>query len=234
MTDDAGLRRGPESGRRKLPGQHFLARSGFIEYDRIVFFSDAVFAIAITLLAVNLRVPDSGAIGSAHELRLAIPNIRGFWISFAVIALFWIGHHGVFRYIVAFDRTLITLNLLFLGLIAFLPYPTDLLSASASRRAPIIFYAACAALAGLAETAIWLYATRSSSSLAAATASQVRTFYLLRIVRVPATFLISIPVAVRWPHEAPYTWLLILVSGAVLNRFWSPGAPPAEESDPAG
>lgn len=203
-----------------------LARSGFIEYDRVIFFSDAVFAIAITLLAVNLRVPDAGSVGSAHELSKAIPGIFGFAISFAVIAFFWIGHHAMFRYITAVDGPLIALNLVLLGTVAFLPYPTDLLSASSAQSAAVIFYAACGALAGLAQAAVWVYATRSTAALTDASADSVRTFYLTRVLRVPAVFLLSVPVAVVAPKAAPYMWLLIWISGAVLNRFWRLPSPP--------
>jgi uncharacterized membrane protein len=219
VTEEAGDRHAPEPGQGKPPGRHWLARSGFIEYDRVVFFSDAIFAIAITLLAVNLRVPEGGGFGSAHELSKAIPSIRGFWISFAVIALFWMGHHSVFRYIVAADRPLILLNLLFLGAIAFLPYPTDVISQASTQRAAVIFYASCGAFAGLAETALWLYAAYSSAGLTDDSIAGVRLFFLLRIVRIPAIFLISIPIALVDPVLALWAWLLIWLSGVVLNTF---------------
>jgi uncharacterized membrane protein len=72
-----------------------LARAGEIEYDRILFFSDAVFAIAITLLIVDLRVPDVAHLQSGRQLRHAIPQIGGFAYSFAAIGLFWLAHHGL-------------------------------------------------------------------------------------------------------------------------------------------
>lgn len=200
-----------------------------MEYDRIIFFSDAVFAIAITLLAVTLRVPNTGHAGKAgFELSNALPGIFGFAISFAVIAFFWIGHHATFRYITAIDRPLIALNLVLLGTVAFLPYPTEVLNASKAPPAAVIFYAACCALAGLAQAAVWVYATRSPAKLTDPSAEPLRTLYLLRILRIPAVFLLSIPVAVVEPNIAPYLWLLIWVSGAVLNRFWRLPAPPEE------
>lgn len=77
-----------------------------------------------------------------QELHDAISSIIGFAISFAVIGIFWVGHHSLFRYIKAFDRRLILLNLLFLGVIAFLPYPTQLLSVtSTTQTAAVVFYA---------------------------------------------------------------------------------------------
>ena len=106
-----------------------------------------------------------------------------------MIGLFWLGHHGIFRYITAFDRPLIGLNLLFLGTIAFLPYPTDVLSRPSSDSGAVIFYAICAAAAGLAEGAVWLYATRPGSGLADPSVARVRLHTTLRIApdtgRVP-------------------------------------------------
>jgi TMEM175 potassium channel family protein len=212
------------AGGRHAPGRHLgsglypIARSGFIEYDRILFFSDAVMAIAVTLLAVDLRVPMS-AIRTADLLKKDINSLVGFAISFAVIGLFWLGHHGMFRYITGFDRALIGLNLLFLGTIAFLPYPTDVLSRAAGDRGAVIFYASCAAAAGIAEAAIWLYATRRGSGLADPSVAPVRLQTTLRVVRIPAVFLASIPVAIVAPTVAQYMWILILVLGIAINRL---------------
>jgi uncharacterized membrane protein len=66
-----------------------LARAGQIEYDRVLFFSDAVFAIAITLLIVDLRVSDVDDLQSGQQLPDTLPQIGGFALSFAVIGLFW-------------------------------------------------------------------------------------------------------------------------------------------------
>jgi uncharacterized membrane protein len=209
-----------QSARRRNAILYPLARAGFMEYDRVLFFSDAVFAIAITLLAITLRVPEALGHGLAtgKALHDAAPSILGFWISFAVIALFWIGHHSIFRFITALDRPLIALNLLFLGVIAFLPYPTEVLSRS-DDAAAIVFYALCGAAAGIAEEAMWLYATLRPVGLADPEVEHVRLLYALRIARVPAVFLLSIPFALIWQGKAQYIWILILVFGVAINRF---------------
>jgi len=112
-----------------------------------------------------------------------------------VIGLFWLGHHGIFRHVVALDRPLISINLLFLGTIALLPYPTALLNVTSNpNTAGIVFYAIC-------------------------TAASIRLRYALRIGRVPVVFLASIPVAFAAPQDAPYIWTLIIVTGPVINRF---------------
>ena len=197
------------------PRLYPLARSGFIEYDRVLFFTDAVFAIAITLLAIELKVIKD----VNGDLRIDTRGLVSFGISFVVIGLFWIGHHGIFRYIVAFDRPLIAINLLFLGTIALLPYPTKLLEIGTSGSAQVVFYAACVGAAGLGECMIWLYATRPRASLATPAASAIRLRFALRIGRVPAVFLASIPVALVAPHDAPYMWLLIFIFGLLIRSL---------------
>ena len=133
---------------------HPLARAEEIEYDRVLFFSDAIFAIAITLLIVDLQVPDVPDLQSGEQLRETVPQMVGFAISFAVIGLFWIAHHGLFRHIKGFNRPPIMLNLLFLGTIAFLPYPTSLVSAAGDQVPATLFYAVSIIAAGLAEAAV--------------------------------------------------------------------------------
>jgi len=232
---DAGpprAERVPEGDRHRPEGHrgarlYPIARSGFIEYDRVLFFTDAVFAIAITLLAVELHVPEGGHLTFAEQLDHATPSLISFGISFAVIALFWLGHHGTFRYIRALDRPLIGLNMLFLGTIAFLPYPTALLgSPSLQHSGAVVFYAICAGGAGLGEAAIWLYATRRGSGLTDPSVEHVRLQYLLRILRIPVVFAISIPIAIAAPKIAPYFWSLIFLTGLAINRFVPRPEPP--------
>jgi uncharacterized membrane protein len=205
-------------GSARLPWQQPVT-SGNLEYDRVLFFGDAIFAIAITLLVVDIRVPDVKNVDAARQLRQALPQMVGFGISFAVIGVFWAGHHGIFRHIVALDRRLIWLNLLFLGMIAFLPYPTSLLSRAGDQTAAVAFYAGWVALAALAESAIWLYACRMPGALTAETAPWVRRYYAYRILRVPVVFLLSIPVALARPTWAPYTWLAAALLGFTIRRM---------------
>ncbi len=136
-----------------------------------------------------------GIADTGRELRDAGSGIEAFVISFAVIGLFWMGHHSMFRYITAVDRRLIFLNLLFLGVIAFLPYPTELIS-STLQTPSVIFYAACCAAAGLAEAACWLYATRSPAALAVPPATPAHRRSALQITRDTAVHLLSIPVTI--------------------------------------
>jgi uncharacterized membrane protein len=199
------------------PSLGLLARSGQMEYDRVLFFSDAIFAIAITLLVIDIRFP--GITDPAKELRAAEGNILSFGISFVVIGLFWMGHHSTFRYITVLDRPVIALNLVFLGTIAFLPYPTSLLGGGGDDTVAVIFYAVCISCAGLAELAIWLYASRVKDLLVPGTPPTVRRFVALQVLRIPLVFLLSIPVALVSANLATYFWILVAVLGLVLDRL---------------
>jgi TMEM175 potassium channel family protein len=133
-----------------------------LAFDRLVFFSDAVFAIAITLLALELRLPE-GIVAGDDALWRAIlglwPRYLSFLVSFLVIGLFWIGHHRMFRLINRFDDALLWINLLFLMCIVVIPYPTSVLGEHPGTRPAVILYAGILATTGLLQTGIWLYAT---------------------------------------------------------------------------
>jgi uncharacterized membrane protein len=226
-ADDAltGADRAPQRARVTL---NPLSVAGNLEYDRVLFFSDAVFAIAITLLVVDIRVPAMVA-DAAQELHDARGKILSFAISFLVIGLFWMGHHRLFRYITALDRPLMFLNLLFLGTIAFLPYPTALLFAGNTRQpAAPAFYAACVAGAGLVELVVWLYAIRAKGLVPASVSPAGRRAETAQILPVPVVFGLSIPVAFIAPGVAPFTWILLLPIGRLLPRIMrvkpTPGA----------
>lgn len=201
------------------PGLPWLrpVRTGKLEYDRVLFFSDAIFAIAITLLVVDIRVPSGPGVVAGTVLRHALPQMLGFGISFVVIGVFWVGHHALFRHIIAMDRWLLVLNLLFAGTVAFLPFPTALLSTAGDQTPAVVFYAAWVALAGLAEAAIWLYACRTPGLLSAETPAWLRRYYTYRMLRAPLIFLLSIPIAFPEPKVVPFTWLAIPVLGRALR-----------------
>ena len=131
--------------------------------ERLVFFSDAVFAIAITLLVLDFRLPEGASSADSRELlRLLVglwPKFLAFLISFWVIGLFWISHHRKFLYIQRIDSRLVTLNLLTLMMIVFIPFPTAVMSENVSFTASA-FYALTMILASLSGLILWRHATR--------------------------------------------------------------------------
>jgi uncharacterized membrane protein len=89
-------------------------------------FSDGVFAVAITLLALELRVP-GGEGPLAHRLLATWPSYLAYIVSFLTIGIMWLNHHTMFAHIVRVDRALLMLNLLLLLFVAAVPFPTQLI-----------------------------------------------------------------------------------------------------------
>jgi uncharacterized membrane protein len=101
------------------------------QLERLTFFSDAVFAIAITLLVIEVHVPEVHPVSEAglqHALLELIPKYIGFLVSFFVIGRFWLGHHRMFGMLRRTSNKLVFANLLLLLGIAFMPFPTAVFS----------------------------------------------------------------------------------------------------------
>ncbi|MFG3223819.1 TMEM175 family protein [Kitasatospora sp. NPDC048194] len=96
---------------------------------RIEAFSDGVFAIAITLLVLEIRIPQAhGAAELWRALGEQWPSYFAYVVSFLVIGVVWVNHHTLFGYLARIDRTLMFVNLLLLMLISALPFPTALVA----------------------------------------------------------------------------------------------------------
>lgn len=112
--------------------------------ERLVFFSDAVFAIAITLLVIELHPPHlpRGSADDQHlqELAHLIPAFFGYAISFAVVGNFWMGHHRALSLAAHYHPRILGWNMALLSVIAFMPFATAYLSANFTQRVPTVFY----------------------------------------------------------------------------------------------
>lgn len=121
--------------------------------ERLVFFSDAVFAIVITLLVLEIRVPDLSAQATERVWIQAlidlIPHFAAFLVSFLVIGALWSSHHNLFMMLRQYDAALLWPNLLLLLTVAFLPFTTSLLATGSLAVTPFAFYAASLLAAGL-------------------------------------------------------------------------------------
>jgi uncharacterized membrane protein len=111
-----------------------------VEHARVVNLSDAVFAIAMTLLAFKIEAPPTDAGGA--DLAAAVPQILAFLLSFTVVANFWWHHHRLFALLDAAEPGLVLLNLGLLGAIALVPFPTELIGRHPGERAPALVYLA--------------------------------------------------------------------------------------------
>jgi uncharacterized membrane protein len=131
--------------------------------NRLEAFSDGVFAIAITLLVLEIKVPAQLEIRAAGGLWSALaqrwPNYVGYVLSFLVIGVMWANHHTLFEYIRRANRTLIVMNLFLLMGVGFLPFPTavlaDHLADPATRTAATVFYGATLIFTSFTFNALW-------------------------------------------------------------------------------
>ena len=136
---------------------------------RIEAFSDGVFAIAITLLVIEIGVPHLGDEPEGTTLVGALvdrwPSYLGYVISFLVIGTVWANHHNRFRFIVRSDHVLLFLNTLFLMCVAFIPFPTALLAEYVrepeQRTTAVAVYSGTLAVTAIFFTALWLYAANN-------------------------------------------------------------------------
>src|SRR3954447_15493560 len=136
---------------------------------RLEAFSDGVFAIAITLLVLEIKVPPSGgAEALAHGLWELWPSYVGFAVSFITIGIIWVNHHVVLTTIESVDRALLFKNLLLLLTVSFIPFPTavmaEYLRADSGENLAAAFYAGSFFVMGLAFRQIWPGAARNWAS----------------------------------------------------------------------
>jgi uncharacterized membrane protein len=194
--------------------------------DRIVNLSDGVFAIAITLLVLDIRVPDIPEGMVASELPATLlslwPKYLGYVLSFAVISTFWIVHHSIFRPIREYDRGILYLNFLFLMFVAFVPFPTSLLGEYGDHQLPVAIYAGALAIGRLLLTAIHWYSTRDDRLVGEPQNPGEVRFYLIRGLAMPVIFLLSIGVSFFSVGAAIWSWVVMIVVDAVVLRRRGP------------
>lgn len=175
--------------------------------ERIIFFSDAVFAIAITLLALDLKLPATGATGSlSHSLFELWPVYQSYATSFLVIGLYWVGHHHYFRFIRCYDYIFISLNIALLGCISALPFATSVLDRYPSHPSAVAFYAFFMAMTGYLKTMLWCYAAAGGRLINRSLSWQRQRLLLQRALVPPVVFTFSIGLAVFHPALAKLSW----------------------------
>jgi TMEM175 potassium channel family protein len=186
------------------------------DVDRLLAFSDGVFAIAITLLVLSIDVPDVSNRRLGAALEDLAPQLLTYGISFAVIGRYWIAHHAMFRSLRRVDTTLLWINLVLLGFIALLPFPTQLLGSYGDTTIATIVYAAALCAVGSASLLTEWYADHAGLT-PPQPAGRLQAELLGGGV-VIAVFGLSIPIALASPAVAKLSWLLLIPLGIATNR----------------
>jgi uncharacterized membrane protein len=195
-------------------------RERTLELDRLVNFSDAVFAIAATVLVLSVNIPlDLKGPNLDRKLweafRDALPSIFAYALSFFIIGRTWLAHHRMFRIIRRIDGRFIAINLLLLGIIALLPFPTEAYGNYDQSRPTLIVYAASIAASGLVAAWLYWYAAKDNRLIDPSTDQDWVHHSLVRALSVPAVFLTSIPWSFIAIPLAQLWWALLIPM-----RFW--------------
>ncbi|HEX9967007.1 MAG TPA: TMEM175 family protein [Solirubrobacterales bacterium] len=176
-----------------------------VEFARIVAFSDGVFAIAITLLVLNLSVPEQIP---GDDLTSALWDQRhdllAYALSFAVIGRFWVVHHRVFGDLTGFDGRLMGLNLFYLAWIVLIPFSSQVLGDHAGDTGAVVLYATN--LAAVTLIGDLMFADARRAGLLASDPESYEEGRRRALLTV-AIFVASIPIAFLNAHAAPYIWL---------------------------
>ncbi len=181
---------------------------------RIMSFSDAIFAVAITLLILNINLPLIPKQQVSQELGPAVkelvPHFWSFVLSFAVIGVYWMSHHGIFRFIKDSTRLFLWLNLAFMMSIVFLPFSTSMLGQYGNDRLAVMFYAGNLTITGSLMGLMWWYATSGHRLVAEGLDPEIRRHITLATLLPASIFFVSIFVALASRSAAKYVWLAII------------------------
>lgn len=208
------------------------------QVERLVLFSDAVFAIAITLLIIEIKVPEvdlmnfnrhDGEIALLDGLAVLAPRFIGFIVSFIVIAMYWVNHHLLFGLLSDYNKKVIWANLRFLFTIVLMPFSSAFYSDyfQSGLVTPIAFYAINITLSGLAILHLWQMITNPANKLCEHPLPKVlASYYKVRSVVAALVFMLSFGVAFFSTRLAYYTPLIVIpLLMAVLKAYYRKKAP---------
>ena len=213
-------RRGQPRTESHVGGEVKIVPTG--ELERLIFLSDGVFAIAMTLLAIELALPEATSespLSLGQRLLALGPRYFSYALSFLVIATYWRSHQKTFAHIVRLDNRFVWLNLVLLLCIAFVPFPTSVLGNYGEDLAAVSLYAGTLAATGLVLLAMWLYAAIGRRLVSPQLTSHQIRYYIARAICAPLIFLLSIGIAKVDVSAAKYAWLAIAVVMYAIGRF---------------
>ena len=209
---------------RDASAESEAAHSGieFISAERLVFFSDAVVAIAITLLALALPVPHGATShGIFTDLSAHRDAFLAFLISFVVIANHWHSHHRLYRHVVRIDRGVMTMNMFWLLLIVITPFATRIIAGGGAFGARFAIYAVIQIATILTFLAMSRHIRRNRLLRPGAPEPTSRLDDAAYLA-VAGTFALSIPVALATNSQWTFAiWIASVLSARALRRLRS-------------
>ncbi|MET7913699.1 TMEM175 family protein [Streptomyces avermitilis] len=186
---------------------------------RLLALSDGVFAIAMTLLALDITLPAGlDPAGFEHALGDVMPNLWAYALSFLVIAAFWRGHHQIFLHAREVDGTVIRLGLLSLGPIALMPFPTTLLAEYGDLPQAVAVYSGAVAAMGAAQLALTVVLWKRPWLGRAAMSDSVARNDVADLVSTVLVFAVAVPLAFVSPTGAKLWWVVLIPVKSVTGK----------------
>jgi len=186
------------------------------QLERLTCFIDGVFAIAITLLVIEIKVPELEEFTDKnllHDLSKMIFKFIGFFISFGIIGHYWSVHHRIFGYVKKYTTTLFWVNLVYLLSVVLLPFSSGLLgeySTHMEMNIPYTIYVINMVFTGFANCLLWIYVADPKRDMLTRKISKSRIkLGLYRSIIIPIVFIISLLVSFIQPTVGRFIPLLI-------------------------
>ena len=198
--------------------RRIIAEGGSVE--RMSFFSDAVFAIAMTLLIIEIHAPAVAPDHLTRALLDLLPEYLTFLLSFVVVGLVWLSHHRKVSALIHYDQNVLRLNLLMLLFVASIPLPTAILARYGDETPAVVLYAATVGATGFTLSALWVYAWTRGYARPEVTV-EVYRYLLVQSFPIPGFFLLSIPIALAGGAlAAQISWIVAAPTAFAIARIY--------------
>jgi len=192
------------------------------QLERIILFSDAVFAIAITLLVLEIKVPHVGEDINNSLINILIgmtPKFVGFFISFFVIGQYWIVHHKLFGFVDDYNGGLLWLNLIFLLSIVLMPFSTALYSENIKSTLSFVIYCSNIFSSGIIAFVLWRYVGSAKRNLSELSQHKdLLSYFSIRSLAIAFAFGAGVLISVFDPVIAKFSPVLIAPALRIINR----------------
>ncbi len=193
-----------------------------IKLEHVISFSDAVFAFAITLMALSIDIPDLPSNLTQAELLDKLydlfPQFESYIISFAVISIFWVSYHQVFNHIKGSHIVMVYLNLLFLLLITLLSLSTSLVINYGDYHIPYVIYSFIVILTSSLLTLIWWHATKDKLLIDKNLHPLYIKGVMLTLLSIPLVFTVSIFISFINLDIAEIFWLVMVPINIIIKQ----------------
>jgi uncharacterized membrane protein len=189
--------------------------------NRLEAFSDGVFAIAITLLILNVKVPDKHDLNNQQLnaiLMAAAPKLLSFGFSFAVIGVFWVAHHRIFSFAKVVDTPLLWLNILYLMFVAVIPFPASILADNFFLTTTILLYTGTLFIIAMLNFSILAYIIRNDTVKHEALTDGVYRSAIKTAIIGPVCYVLAAITCFISPYIS-----LVLMSGALFFYIFLSG-----------